>query len=430
MTNEIKQGLLRFITAGSVDDGKSTLIGRLLYDSKSVLSDQLLAIRNAKHKRTVGEQIDFSLLTDGLEAEREQGITIDVAYRYFSTARRKFIIADTPGHEQYTRNMVTGASTADAAIVLIDPVRVLDEQGNATLLAQTRRHSALLRLLGIRHIVVAINKMDLIDFDQARFERIRDAYAQLASHLGLADIHYLPVSALGGDNIVYRSDKMPWYEGQPLLSVLENIDLAPPGQGESAALRFPVQLVVRQDGNQADDFRGYMGKVVGGRIAVGQQIRVLPADQAATVTGLLGPDGSVGEAVSGDVLTVTLDRDVDISRGDMLVAADAEVALQRALDADVCWFDATPLNVQRKYLLRHAFASVPVKISQIGKILDVHTLQNETGSDRLQLNDIGEVKLTLQKPVISDRYEENPFTGSFILIDEASNNTVAAGIIK
>lgn len=243
MTTENTNGLLRFITAGSVDDGKSTLIGRLLFDSKAVLSDQLLAVRNAKHKRTIGEQIDFSLLTDGLEAEREQGITIDVAYRYFSTAKRKFIIADTPGHEQYTRNMVTGASTADAAVVLIDPVRALDAQDNVSLLAQTRRHSALLRLLGIRHIVVAVNKMDLIGFDQQRFEKICDAYAQLATQLGLTDVRYIPVSALGGDNVVTRSENMPWYQGQPLLSILESLELAQPGENDPAALRFPVQLV-------------------------------------------------------------------------------------------------------------------------------------------------------------------------------------------
>jgi len=430
MTNENTNGLLRFITAGSVDDGKSTLIGRLLFDSKAVLSDQLLAVRNAKHKRTIGEQIDFSLLTDGLEAEREQGITIDVAYRYFSTAKRKFIIADTPGHEQYTRNMVTGASTADAAVVLIDPVRALDAQDNVTLLAQTRRHSALLRLLGIRHIVVAVNKMDLIGFDQQRFEKICDAYAQLATQLGLTDVHYIPVSALGGDNVVTRSENMPWYQGQPLLSILESLELAQPGESNPAALRFPVQLVVRQDGSQADDFRGYMGKVAGGRLSVGQTLRVLPGNQTGIVKEILSPDGEVSTAVSGDVLTISLDRDIDVSRGDIFVSADAQIEATRDIHADLCWFDADPLELKRKYLLRHTFASIPVRINRINKVLDVKTLLSETGSDQLRLNDIGEVQLTLQKPLVSDSYEDNAVTGSFILIDEVSNNTVAAGIIK
>lgn len=430
MTTENTNGLLRFITAGSVDDGKSTLIGRLLFDSKAVLSDQLLAVRNAKHKRTIGEQIDFSLLTDGLEAEREQGITIDVAYRYFSTAKRKFIIADTPGHEQYTRNMVTGASTADAAVVLIDPVRALDAQDNVSLLAQTRRHSALLRLLGIRHIVVAVNKMDLIGFDQQRFEKICDAYAQLATQLGLTDMRYIPVSALGGDNVVTRSENMPWYQGQPLLSILESLELAQPGENDPAALRFPVQLVVRQDGNQADDFRGYMGKVAGGQLSVGQALRVLPGNQTGIVKEILGPDGEVSTAVAGDVLTISLDRDIDVSRGDFFVAADAQVEARRDINADLCWFDADPLQLKRKYLLRHTFASIPVRINRINKVLDVKTLLNETGSEQLRLNDIGEVQLTLQKPLVSDSYDENAVTGSFILIDEVSNNTVAAGIIK
>ncbi len=430
MTTTNTQGLLRFITAGSVDDGKSTLIGRLLFDSKSVLSDQLLAVRNARHKRTAGEQIDFSLLTDGLEAEREQGITIDVAYRYFSTANRKFIIADTPGHEQYTRNMVTGASTADAAVVLIDPVRALDEQGNVTLLAQTRRHSALLRLLGIRHIVVAVNKMDLIGFDQQRFEKICDAYAQLAAQLGIEDVRYIPVSALSGDNVVLRSEQMPWYTGLPLLSILESIELTQAADSDPAALRFPVQLVVRQDGSQADDFRGYMGKVAGGQLHVGQTIRVLPGDQTAVVKEILGPDGQLDRAVAGDVPTLSLDRDIDISRGDIIVAADAQITPRRAIEADVCWFDADPLDLKRKYLLRHTFASIPVRINRINKVLDVSTLLNETGSDQLRLNDIGQVQLTLQKPLVSDSYDQNAVTGSFILIDEVSNNTVAAGIIS
>jgi len=280
-------GVLRFITAGSVDDGKSTLIGRLLYDSKAVLSDQLSALSRAKNKRTVGDEIDLSLLTDGLEAEREQGITIDVAYRYFATVKRKFIVADTPGHEQYTRNMVTGASTADAAIILVDATRVTyDAAGAAQLLPQTKRHSAIVRLLGLQHVIVAINKMDLVDFSEQRFNEIRQAYVLLARQLGLSDVIFVPVSALKGDNLVTASEAMPWYAGEPLLSILETL----PARDEHAgALRFPVQWVARQDGNQADDFRGYMGRIESGEIAVGQTLTVLPADRRATVAEIIAP---------------------------------------------------------------------------------------------------------------------------------------------
>lgn len=279
-------GVLRFITAGSVDDGKSTLIGRLLYDSKAVLSDQLSALSRAKNKRTVGDEIDLSLLTDGLEAEREQGITIDVAYRYFATAKRKFIIADTPGHEQYTRNMVTGASTAHAAIILIDATRVTFENGVAQLLPQTKRHSAIVKLLGLQHVIVAINKMDLVDYSEARFNEIRDAYVTLAQQLGLQDVLFVPVSALKGDNIVTASEKMPWYAGELLLDVLE---LLPVASDLGTALRFPVQWVARQDGSSADDFRGYMGRIEAGEVNVGDAITVLPSNRSATVAEIIAP---------------------------------------------------------------------------------------------------------------------------------------------
>lgn len=297
MTNQAShQGLLRFITAGSVDDGKSTLIGRLLYDSKAVLTDQLQALANAKNKRTAGEQIDFSLLTDGLEAEREQGITIDVAYRYFSTARRKFIIADTPGHEQYTRNMVTGASTAHAAIILIDVTRVTTVDGKAELLAQTKRHSAIVKLLELQHVIVAVNKMDLADYSEARFNEIRAAYDALAAQLGLRDVRYVPVSALRGDNIVHASEAMPWYQGEPLLALLEDLKVEDTAPAAADALRFPVQLVARQDGAQADDFRGYMGRVEAGTVRVGQAVRVLPANRETTVAEVLTPNGAADSA--------------------------------------------------------------------------------------------------------------------------------------
>ncbi|TWG84227.1 sulfate adenylyltransferase subunit 1 [Cupriavidus gilardii J11] len=429
-TQAAHQGLLRFITAGSVDDGKSTLIGRLLYDSKAVLSDQLTALANAKNKRTAGEEIDFSLLTDGLEAEREQGITIDVAYRYFSTARRKFIIADTPGHEQYTRNMVTGASTAHAAIVLIDATRVTVENGRASLLAQTKRHSAIVKLLELQHVIVAVNKMDLVDFSEARFNEIRAAYAELASQIGLKDVRYVPVSALRGDNIVHASEAMPWYQGEPLLQLLEDLpvdDIAPTGEG---ALRFPVQLVIRQDGSQSDDFRGYAGRVEAGTVRVGQKVRVLPTNREAVIAEVLTPNGAAQAAHAGETVTIRLAEDVDVSRGDMFVAADADALAARKLQADLCWFDDAALNPARKYVLKHTTASVFARVSAVDRVLDVHTLSQETGRHDIRLNDIGSVQITLQKPVVCDVYSSNPATGAFVLIDETTNHTVAAGMIR
>ncbi|MEC3764692.1 MULTISPECIES: sulfate adenylyltransferase subunit 1 [Cupriavidus] len=424
------QGLLRFITAGSVDDGKSTLIGRLLYDSKAVLSDQLTALANAKNKRTAGEQIDFSLLTDGLEAEREQGITIDVAYRYFSTARRKFIIADTPGHEQYTRNMVTGASTAHAAIVLVDATRVTVKDGRAELLAQTKRHSAILKLLEIQHVIVAVNKMDLVDFSEQTFNEIRAAYAELAEQLGLKDVRYVPVSALRGDNIVHESDAMPWYQGEPLLPLLEELPVEEAAPEDDAALRFPVQLVIRQDGSQSDDFRGYAGRVEAGTVRVGQKLRVLPANREAVVAEVLTPNGAAESANVGDTVTVRLAEDVDVSRGDMFVAADATAASAKKLQADLCWFDDESLNPSRKYVLKHTTASVFARVSAVDRVLDVHTLSHETGRHDIRLNDIGSVQISLQKPIVCDAYGDNPATGAFVLIDEATNHTVAAGMIR
>ncbi|WP_423198280.1 MULTISPECIES: sulfate adenylyltransferase subunit 1 [unclassified Cupriavidus] len=429
-TQSNHQGLLRFITAGSVDDGKSTLIGRLLFDSKAVLSDQLAALANAKNKRTAGEEIDFSLLTDGLEAEREQGITIDVAYRYFSTARRKFIIADTPGHEQYTRNMVTGASTAHAAIVLVDATRVTVKDGRAELLAQTKRHSAILKLLELQHVIVAINKMDLVDYSEQRFNEIRAAYAELAEQLGLKDVQYVPVSALRGDNIVLAGDAMPWYQGEPLLPLLEALPVEEPAPAGDAALRFPVQLVIRQDGSQSDDFRGYAGRVEAGTVRVGQVLRVLPANREAVVAEVLTPNGAADSANAGDTVTVRLSEDVDVSRGDMFVAADATAVAARKLQADLCWFDDESLNPSRKYVLKHTTASVFARVSAVDRVLDVHTLSQETGRHDIRLNDIGAVQISLQKPIVCDTYGDNPATGAFVLIDEATNHTVAAGMIR
>ncbi|MEX3822294.1 sulfate adenylyltransferase subunit 1, partial [Paraburkholderia sp. BR14262] len=420
-------GVLRFITAGSVDDGKSTLIGRLLYDSKAVLSDQLSALSRAKNKRTVGDEIDLSLLTDGLEAEREQGITIDVAYRYFATAKRKFIIADTPGHEQYTRNMVTGASTAHAAIILIDPTRVTVENGVTQLLPQTKRHSAIVKLLGLQHVIVAINKMDLVDYSEATFNLIREAYVVLARQLGLTDVRFVPVSALKGDNIVAASERMPWYAGEPLLDVLEQLPLA---QATGEALRFPVQWVARQDGSSADDFRGYMGRVEAGEVKLGDAISVLPAGRSATVAEIIAPvpggTAQVDRAFAGQTVTIRLAEDVDVSRGDTFVPAADAAQPAKKLEADLCWFDDEPLSPQRKYLLKQTTSTVFAKIGAVKQVLDVHTLSHATDRHELAMNDIGRVALSLQKPLVCDLYDANPGTGAFVLIDEATHHTVAA----
>ncbi|MEX3628704.1 MAG: GTP-binding protein [Burkholderia sp.] len=426
-------GVLRFITAGSVDDGKSTLIGRLLYDSKAVLSDQLSELSRAKNKRTVGDELDLALLTDGLEAEREQGITIDVAYRYFATAKRKFIIADTPGHEQYTRNMVTGASTAHAAIILVDATRVMVEGGVTQLLPQTKRHSAIVKLLGLQHVIVAINKMDLVEYSEATFNLIRDAYVVLAQQLGLDGVRFVPVSALKGDNIVTLSDSMPWYAGEPLLDVLETLPVAI-DSGE--ALRFPVQWVARQDGNSADDFRGYMGRVEAGEVKVGDEIAVLPSGRTATVAEIVVPvpggTAAVESAFAGQTVTIRLAKDVDVSRGDVFVPNAQRIEPARKLEADLCWFDETPLSPQRKYLLKQTTNTVFTKIGAVKQVLDVHRLSQAVDRHDLKMNDIGRVALTLQKPIVCDTYDAHPGTGTgaFVLIDEATHHTVAAGMIR
>lgn len=424
-------GVLRFITAGSVDDGKSTLIGRLLYDSKAVLSDQISALSRAKNKRTVGDELDLALLTDGLEAEREQGITIDVAYRYFATAKRKFIIADTPGHEQYTRNMVTGASTAHAAIILIDATRVTFDAGAAQLLPQTKRHSAIVKLLDLQHVIVAINKMDLVDYSETRFNEIRDAYVKLAQQLGLADVRFVPVSALKGDNIVAASERMPWYAGEPLLNVLETLPVETPAHD---ALRFPVQWVARQDGSSADDFRGYMGRIEAGEAKVGDEIVVLPSNRTATIAEIIAPvpggTAAVERAFAGQAVTIRLAEDVDVSRGDTFVPRAQGVEPAKKLEADLCWFDETPLSSQRKYLLKQTTNTVFTKIGAVKQVLDVHTLSHATDRHELKMNDIGRVALTLQKPIVCDTYDAHPGTGAFVLIDEATHHTVAAGMIR
>ena len=419
---------LRFITAGSVDDGKSTLIGRLLYDSKALLTDQIKTLNAGKEKGNK-EAIDFSILTDGLEAEREQGITIDVAYRYFSTAKRKFIIADTPGHEQYTRNMVTGASTASAAIVLIDASQLHFNEKPLQLLPQTKRHSAILRQLNCPHILVAVNKMDLLDYSEEKFNAIVEAYRQLAARLGLKEVHFVPVSALLGDNLVYASESTPWYQGEPLLTILENLPSVDEVSHSNADFYFPVQLVVRQDADKADDFRGYQGRIERGSVQLGQAIRIEPNGLTAKVTEIITPKGEVTQAVAGEVITLRLDRDIDISRGDLFVDESSSLTPQKQLEATICWFDERPLNTARKYLLKHGTQTVFAKISEIESVLNVHTLEQESGATALKMNDIARVRLSLQKPIVATTYEENIAGGAFILVDEATYNTVAAGMI-
>ena len=420
--------LLRFITAGSVDDGKSTLIGRLLFDSKGIFADQLAAVSRAKHKRTVGDTIDLSLLTDGLEAEREQGITIDVAYRYFATPKRKFIIADTPGHEQYTRNMVTGASTADAVIILIDVSKVtLREDGGVDLLTQTKRHSTIAKLLQIEHVVVAVNKMDLVDYDRGVYERIVAEYEKFAQSLGLKDITAIPLSALAGDNVVDRSSKLAWYEGPTLIELLESLSVY--DQSHAAPFRFPVQLVARHNGHAANDFRGYMGRIESGVVKVGDKLVVQPSGQSATVKEIVTFDGSLASAVAGQSVTLVLNEYVDVSRGDMLAGSEQPATLLKQVTADVCWMADEPLDLRRKYWIKHGTRQSAAKVARLDTILDVNT-QERHPAEGLKLNDIARVQLTVQQPLAADAYADIRATGAFILIDEVTHQTVAAGMIR
>lgn len=425
---KLERGLLRFITAGSVDDGKSTLIGRLLFDSKGIFADQLDAISRARHKRTVGDTVDLSLLTDGLEAEREQGITIDVAYRYFATPKRKFIIADTPGHEQYTRNMVTGASTADAVIILIDVSKVkLGDDGSVDLLIQTKRHSTIAHLLQIEHVIVAVNKMDLINYDQTTYDRIIGAYQQFAKQLGLKAIHAIPLSALTGDNVVTPSDNMPWYQGPTLIDLLESISVY--DEEHNSAFRFPVQLVARHNGHEANDFRGYMGRIEAGTVSKGDKLLVQPGGQTATVKEILTLDGSLDQASAGQSVTILLEEYVDISRGDMLSSIEKPATLLKTVSAEVCWLSEEPLDLRRKYWLKHTTKQVPARVTSIDSLLDINTQERHAGNE-LKLNGIARITLNVQQPLAADAYDDERATGSFILIDEVSHQTVAAGMIR
>jgi len=423
-----QSGLLRFITAGSVDDGKSTLIGRLLFDSKGIFADQLDAMSRSKHKRTVGDAVDLSLLTDGLEAEREQGITIDVAYRYFATPKRKFIIADTPGHEQYTRNMVTGASTADAVIILVDVSKVkLKDDGGVDLLIQTKRHSTIAHLLQIEHVVVAVNKMDLIGYDQAIYDRIVAAYKEFAVSLGLKDITAIPLSALTGDNVVEPTVNMPWYQGPTLITLLESLSVY--DESHDAPFRFPVQLVARHNGHEANDFRGYMGRIESGKVAVGDTLVVQPSGQTATVKDIVTLEGSHASAVAGQSITLLLNEYLDVSRGDMLAGAAQPATLLKQVSADLCWMADEPIDLRRKYWLKHGTRQTAAKVTAIDTLLDINT-QERHAATGLKLNDIARVSLTVQQPLAADAYDDIRATGAFILIDEVTHQTVAAGMIR
>jgi len=406
--------LLRFTTAGSVDDGKSTLIGRLLYDTKSIFEDQLEAVEDASSRRGEG-YVNLALLTDGLRAEREQNITIDVAYRYFATPRRKFIIADTPGHVQYARNMVTGASTAELAIVLID--------ARNGVLTQSKRHGFIASLLGIPHMLVAVNKMDLVDWSEDVFDRISDEYSDFARKLGVEDLTFIPISALKGDNVVDKSEHMPWYHGSTLLHHLDHVNLG--SQHNLVDFRFPVQYVIRPD----QDYRGYAGRVASGGIRPGEEVMVLPSGRRTVVKSIDTFDGAVGEALAGDSVSLTTEDELDISRGDMLVRPLNLPMVESEIDAMICWTSDEPMKPGTQYWLRQTTREVKAFISRVVYRVDVDTLHRES-VDVFGVNDIGRVQIQTAQPLFFDRYEMNRETGSFILIDPHSNNTVAAGMIR
>jgi len=409
-----RKGLLRFTTAGSVDDGKSTLIGRLLFDSRGVYEDQLSAVRNSTLNRSSGP-IDFSLLTDGLRAEREQGITIDVAYRYFATPKRKFIIADTPGHEQYTRNMATGASTADLAIVLVD--------ARNGVLPQSRRHAYIAALLGIPQIVVAVNKMDLMDFSAEVFTRIREEFDAHLKRLGIPQAYFIPVSALEGDNVIVRSPRTPWYEGESLLEHLESVPLD--HGATERPVRFPVQYVIRPD----LDFRGYAGQLVSGIVRPGDPVMVLPSGRTSRVKSIVSWEGDLPEAFAPMPATVCLDDELDVSRGDMLVHPARMPHVSRHFEALIVWMSEQPLKLDQPYLIKHTTQQLTATITSLLHRVDVNTL-DEAPADRLELNEIGRVAIETARPLFFDAYTSNRATGSFIVIDPIGNGTVAAGMIQ
>ena len=418
--------LLRFSTAGSVDDGKSTLIGRLLYDSKSIFEDQLEAVETASKSRG-NEEVNLALLTDGLRAEREQGITIDVAYRYFATPKRKFIIADTPGHIQYTRNMVTGASTADLSIILVD--------ARHGVLEQTVRHSYISSLLGIPHIVVAINKMDLVDFSEEVFNRIIADYNKMAQTLHIQNVNFIPISAKNGDNVVNRSEHMPWYTGSPLLEFLEKVPVNKSASNVETdvqrAFRFPVQYVIRPISSRFPDFRGYAGRVASGIIRVGDRIKVLPSGLESVVSHITQTADELSEATPPQSITLQLADDIDISRGDILVKTDEPQPHQEQdLRLDVCWFNEQPLQPRTKYIVRQTTSETLAVVRTINYRRNINTLEKEPGVSQIKMNDIAEITIHTAQPLVFDDYRLNHITGSVIFIDPDTNETVGAGMIK
>lgn len=410
--------LLRFTTAGSVDDGKSTLIGRLLYDSKSIFEDQLQAVEAAS-ERLGNAEVNLALLTDGLRAEREQGITIDVAYRYFATPKRKFIIADTPGHIEYTRNMVTGASTADAAIILVDARNGIIEQ--------TKRHSYIASLLKIDYVVVAINKMDLVDFSKEVYDNIRTEYAKIADVLGLKNVFFIPISALKGDNVVNPSENTPWYQGETLLHLLENIPLK---QGaDEAQFRFPVQYVIRPQTAEWPDYRAYAGRISGGRIKVGDKVTILPSQTESVVSRIDEGTNQVDEARSSQSVSISLADDVDVSRGSLIVKTNELPTVSNQIELLVCWLNHRPLQLRQKYIIRHTSDELQGVVGEVEYKVNINTLENNFDDKEVKMNDIAKIKLKLSKPLAFDLYAENRTTGSLVFIDEGTNETVGAGMI-
>jgi len=418
-SQNVNSELLRFTTAGSVDDGKSTLIGRLLYDSKSIFQDQYDSIKLASERR--GEEgVNLALLTDGLKSEREQGITIDVAYRYFATPRRKFIIADTPGHIQYTRNMVTGASSANVALVLIDARNGVVEQ--------TRRHAIIASLLQIPHVVVCINKMDLVDYDQAQFDKIQDEFEKFAAKLDVIDVHFIPISALVGDNVVNRSSKTPWYDGPTLMYYLENVHIA--SDHNFIDTRFPVQYVIRPYNDEYHDYRGYAGRVAGGVLKTGDDVMLLPSGFTSKIATIQGPSGEQEQAVPPESVTILLENDYDLSRGDMIVRSNNSPVVTQDIEIMLVWFDNNkPLQVNGKYSLMHTTQHLRCVVKEVRYKLDINSLHRELDDIEVNMNDVARVVLRTTKPLFVDPYRKNRITGSLILIDEGTNNTVGAGMV-
>ncbi|HZT16607.1 MAG TPA: GTP-binding protein [Gaiellaceae bacterium] len=414
----LQSELLRLVTAGSVDDGKSTLIGRLLFDTKQILSDQLEHIEDASRRRG-HDYVDLALLTDGLRAEREQGITIDVAYRSFVTPRRRFQLADAPGHVQYTRNMVTGASTADLGVILVDARKGVVEQ--------TRRHSYILAMLELPHVVYVVNKMDLVGYAEERFDEIARELAELASRLGLHDVAVVPVSALHGDNVVERTDAMGWYAGPTLLEHLETVELA--GDRNLDARRFPVQWVIRPMADEHHDYRGYAGQVAGGVWRAGDEVVVLPSGRRTHVAAVESADGPLEDAVPGQSVTIRLADDVDVARGDMLADPERPPAVARELTARLCWMSDRPLEPSARLLVKQTTRTAPALAAELVSVVDIETLEDRPAPARMVLNDLGLVRLRLGEPLAVDPYAENRATGAFILVDEATNDTVAAGMV-